>query len=491
MLVHSSITIKNHKPLVSRIEQNLRLWKGAFRSPKGRRRRKEIMNDFESYYRECYLQEETRKWFNTDENGSVLEPPSWEEVLEELKWISKNKWPVVLNVSSDEDVGADLDYHMYPKGRSVIAVGGLRLSRGLTLEGLTVSYFLRKAQEMKYDTVMQQGRWFGFRIGYEDLVRVFTTPELLGKLTKIGRVERILRDSIGRYEDTGKTPMDFGVQVLKMSDMIPTEQKKMPNVSSTKVNLYESIVPSWGEFSFDRPDLLRGNLEKVSMFLNSLGEPRRPDYSKSKSHLWTCRDLGAVTDFLGSLTPHAKKDLSHFGDDFFKYVQRRASSGRGELTEWSIGLISLQNGDITRPLSEFGCDLEIIKPRRGRLVDKDTLGYFPQSDNFVLDLPGTPEDYTNKEGSFSLSKMWGARDPSNPFLAIYVFDKDFEPRSESKTRMFRTDGEKKGATDVVAVSVALPTASMTDKELRDEKEYWYNAFLPKGPEDDGANEEEQ
>ena len=87
--------------------------------------------------------------------------------------------------------------------------------------------------------------------------------------------------------------------------------------------------------------------------------------------------------------------------------------------------------------------------------------------------------------------MWGARDPSNPFLAIYVFDKDFEPRSESKTRMFRTDGEKKGATDVVAVSVALPTASMTDKELRDEKEYWYNAFLPKGPEDDGANQEEQ
>ena len=88
---------------------------------------------------------------------------------------------------------------MYP--RSIIAVGGLRLSEDLPRASQSATSL--KAQEMKYDTVMQQGRWFGFRIGYEDLVRVFTTPELLGKLTKIGRVEDP-RDSIGRYEDTGK-----------------------------------------------------------------------------------------------------------------------------------------------------------------------------------------------------------------------------------------------------------------------------------------------
>src|SRR6266699_2863167 len=61
-------------------------------------------------------------------------------------------------------------------GINVIAVGGDKLSRGLTLEGLTVSYFLRASK--MYDTLMQMGRWFGYRPGYADLCRLYTTAEL-------------------------------------------------------------------------------------------------------------------------------------------------------------------------------------------------------------------------------------------------------------------------------------------------------------------------
>jgi hypothetical protein len=63
------------------------------------------------------------------------------------------------------------------KGLSVIAVGGDKLSRGLTLEGLSVTYYLRASR--LYDTLMQMGRWFGYRGGYSDLCRIFTTDELI------------------------------------------------------------------------------------------------------------------------------------------------------------------------------------------------------------------------------------------------------------------------------------------------------------------------
>ena len=69
-----------------------------------------------------------------------------------------------------------LTYVDHPDGMSVIAVGGDKLSRGLTLEGLSVSYYLRASK--MYDTLMQMGRWFGYRDGYTDLVRLYTTGEL-------------------------------------------------------------------------------------------------------------------------------------------------------------------------------------------------------------------------------------------------------------------------------------------------------------------------
>ena len=61
-------------------------------------------------------------------------------------------------------------------GLNVIAIGGDKLSRGLTLEGLTVSYYLRASRA--YDTLMQMGRWFGYRHGYVDVCRLWTTSAL-------------------------------------------------------------------------------------------------------------------------------------------------------------------------------------------------------------------------------------------------------------------------------------------------------------------------
>ena len=84
--------------------------------------------------------------------------------------------PVVVRSVNQRAGAASLDYSKYEDaGLRVIAVGGNSLSRGLTLEGLCTSYFHRNAQA--YDTLLQMGRWFGYRKGYDDLCRLWMAPE--------------------------------------------------------------------------------------------------------------------------------------------------------------------------------------------------------------------------------------------------------------------------------------------------------------------------
>ena len=122
---------------------------------------------------------------------SVIENMSYED-----KRIKKHNWAQVQQelypAASKIDVRAvhgekriknleydgvqEINYRDYEKGLSIITVGGNKLSRGITLEGLSVSYFLRTSR--MYDSLMQMGRWFGYRPGYVDLCRLYTTDTL-------------------------------------------------------------------------------------------------------------------------------------------------------------------------------------------------------------------------------------------------------------------------------------------------------------------------
>jgi hypothetical protein len=97
---------------------------------------------------------------------------NWNKVLPLL-----NETASIILVKEINGGSADvLNYYDHPNGLSVIAIGGNKLSRGLTLEGLSVSYYLRASK--MYDTLMQMGRWFGYRPGYVDLCRLFVSREL-------------------------------------------------------------------------------------------------------------------------------------------------------------------------------------------------------------------------------------------------------------------------------------------------------------------------
>ena len=105
---------------------------------------------------------------------------------------------------------------------SVIAIGGNRLARGSHLKVCT--YFVREPKELKSDTLLQQGRWYGFRGKDEDLVRIFTTESLRNELWDLKRVEADLHDTIRHFEICKLDTKVYAIPVMKAHNQIPTSK---------------------------------------------------------------------------------------------------------------------------------------------------------------------------------------------------------------------------------------------------------------------------
>jgi hypothetical protein len=145
---------------------------------------------------------------------------TWAQVCSALADAIPSADVKVINGSSPDA----LDYSV--KEARYVAIGGLSLSRGITLEGLTVSYFLRSSK--MYDTLMQMGRWFGYRPGYEDLVRIWLTADSNGWYAHVTEVVTELRQDLIDMERSEGTPMDFGLKVRTHPDsLLITARNKM------------------------------------------------------------------------------------------------------------------------------------------------------------------------------------------------------------------------------------------------------------------------
>ena len=136
--------------------------------------------------------------------------------------------PIDIEVINSNSKG-HLDYAAHKvHGWRVIAIGGLALSRGLTLEGLVVSYFFRNTST--YDVLMQMGRWFGYRHSYGDLVRIWISQTSARWYGEVAEAIDVLRKDIDRMVDLKKTPKEFGIRVRADSEELGiTASNKMRN----------------------------------------------------------------------------------------------------------------------------------------------------------------------------------------------------------------------------------------------------------------------
>jgi hypothetical protein len=159
--------------------------------------------------KEAFQNAEIRQLYNTWSKRLKKNHKNWSDIQSKLiKAATKIE---VIEFNSSSNGVSSIDYEEYSNGRSIIAIGGYSLSRGLTLEGLTVSYFLRNS-EMS-DSLMQMGRWFGYRDNYEDLCRIYLTEKSKNYYEHISTVTAELFDEFKTMSKLGKSPMEFGLAV--------------------------------------------------------------------------------------------------------------------------------------------------------------------------------------------------------------------------------------------------------------------------------------
>ena len=466
MLVHTKETQETMHPLVFRISNKLRSWTHAIQAGKyALSGEKEIQVTLEKRFQNEY----ESKW-------EFPHPcPSFDKLMELFLEEVENRpdiWPDVIEVSSNPDYGDDIDYHQHDNGRVLVTVGGNRLSRGFTLEGLTVSYFIRHPVELKADTLLQQGRWFGHRHKYSDLVRIHTTEELRGHFHSLLLVEEFLRDELDRLERIGGKPIDYAISVHKAVDMIPTAMNKIPSkVVKRQASFSGEYLPKSGSFYFDRPDILRSNLEVTAKFLAGIDANHKHEKIKGR-RLWD-RVLSPeeALEFLSNLelpgNPFKLVDLN-------EYANRRKAAGRGEISEWSVALVGTSRGQQSDPLGTFGYNAPLVMSGRNKNVEgSNSIGgpaHGPA--DFRLDLPG-PDSRYRPNGVWSPALIARAREPDNPLLLIYVFDPNYEA-SSGKFPLFEKGQEK---IPVVGAAVIFPEADIPEKELELEREFWSNAYI--------------
>lgn len=202
----------------------------------------------------------------------------------------------------NKNTGQNFNYDDYKDGIRVIAVGGMSLSRGLTLEGLVTSYFYRNSK--MYDTLMQMGRWFGYRKGYADICRVFMSSESIAWYRYISEATDELREEVKRYEDTGLTPRDFGLRVRSdITALLVTARNKMRSAESR-----QCIISLSGEV-IETPDIyadVKKNLENEKRVRDFVKELEDNGYNHTKIDMqqnrarYEFRDIPSriVVDFL-------------------------------------------------------------------------------------------------------------------------------------------------------------------------------------------------
>lgn len=222
---------------------------------------------------------------------------TWEQVRKKLHEAVASVKVVTINQKSAPE--EKLDYSTYQKtekGRRVIAIGGLTLSRGLTLEGLCVSYFYRNSKA--YDTLLQMGRWFGYRPGYEDLFRIWMDADAQDWYAHIASAVVELRADFRRMSANRLPPSQFGIRVKAHPDtLIVTAQNKMRSGQ----NVVHCV--SFSAFGTETPFIPRAqplnsqNVQRVAAFIRD----RQPAVLEHGRYVWTGIEKEQIAVLLSEL----------------------------------------------------------------------------------------------------------------------------------------------------------------------------------------------
>jgi hypothetical protein len=332
MLVHVSRWKDVHRKVYAQVDEWLA---GVKRTLKYRTGGEELFARLRDMWQRDF--EPTSAEIRTRDIGAGLQATPWSAIEPALADAADRIKTQVVNSDLKEALAYD-EFERKGVGLNVIAIGGDKLSRGLTLEGLTVSYFLRAS--VMYDSLMQMGRWFGYRPGYVDLCRLYLTPDLQLWFRHVATAAEELRERLDDMHAHGGTPEQYGLRIQSHDILLVTAPNKMQHAREFQVS-FQGEAKIQTVFYRDA-ESNRANASLVTGFLDRLGPPAEPlgnNYRKTdKRRVWRNSVAGAdVAALLGSLKfPDEARDVN--AARLSGYV--RAQLSVGELTNWTVALLS-------------------------------------------------------------------------------------------------------------------------------------------------------
>ncbi|RXT14887.1 Z1 domain-containing protein [Ammoniphilus sp. CFH 90114] len=343
----------------------------------------------------------------------------WELINEKLLQTVESIQVKKINGNSKDT----LDYKEHEEtGLNVIAVGGDKLSRGITLEGLSISYYLRASK--MYDTLMQMGRWFGYRDGYLDLCRIYTTSDLITWFRHIAIATEELRSEIEYMASVGSTPQMFGLKVQKHPSMLVTNQLKM-RATEVKTLSYSGTVSETTVFELN-DDTFIHNFSVTDKFIKQLATPNK-DYIFNKrakvstlEHLFWDNVAGEmVFNFI-----HEFKTASSSPRANSKYISEYINEQmkNGELVRWTVVLINEGEKELLLGGHWIGNGIERAGIKEYTKQGSVSVKRLLSKNHEFFDFTGEQIEYIKVHNLKDIEARKQLRNPEEGLLILYPID---------------------------------------------------------------------
>lgn len=375
------------------------------------------------------LWEEEIDLAHLQEDGEL---PSWQELWPIIKCTIQEAKVIVDNYRSDDRLNYDFENEL--NSNPVIVIGGNTLSRGLTLEGLVSTFFLRTSTA--YDSLLQMGRWFGYRPGYEDLQRIWMQDDLIPLFRDLALVEHEIRSQISEWNNHGIRPDELAVRIRTHPSMNITAREKMLHAVRVQIGFSKQRVESIN-FRNDAAWLS----QNIASTENFISDCIRSGFTLEKNlKEWPIfYDLpwGLVKNFLSKynwVEDHPKATLNLI----VKYIER-VQSNKSELDKWNVFFYQLKNPNFG---SRNLCGIDLSRITRSALMQNESysnIHTLVSSIDGAADLPLTDSEIREYLDSRVVTdkKIIDLRQKYYPegrgLLGIYLIDKN--SKSNSKRRV--------------------------------------------------------
>ena len=244
----------------------------------------------------------------------------WQEIQKELNETIRNV-EIMSSSGGSSDTIDFKDNHNKPK--TYIIIGGFTLSRGFTMEGLMVSYLYRTSKAM--DTLYQMGRWFGYRVGYEDLCQLFLEKQTRDYFVATVRATENLMTQVRQMNRQGSSPQDFGMYVLKESENLEISARNKIK-SSERLNYqvdYSGKQKDLSNYGVNETEHEK-NKKNIHKFIKTELTKNETVYNNNNNYYYKDISTEKILEFINeySISPNASKEtkncLKQYIEDNYK-----------------------------------------------------------------------------------------------------------------------------------------------------------------------------